>query len=645
MRVLSLTLPLFLLLWGCEGCDPKTPTPTAAATVAQLAKLTQVQGQVTVLHETTSRPARTDDPLYPGETVVTGAGSSARVQYVNGAEVEVAENSRFRVNGAPGALTLELEEGRIISTSAKTSGGGLTVTGRFGKAELVTAAEMVFDLRDKEPKLTLEYGEIRVIDSAGQAVPVVEGKEMVLSLGKPGQPASPMPVVVAEEIVFTLKPQGGKARVRGAQDTAFTDVTPDQTRELGRGAAFEIPANASARLSSPGLQVNLSGDTAGTLTSASRQGQQSSYALQLSRGKARLQFASGQHSLKLTDAQGEVELKVSEQSTLAVSNPQTGATVTVLTGQAELVADGKTTVLKAGEEVQHASTSPQAARDTAPALVLPPDAKAARVFTDGLTKAGIQVPSESGGPLRVEVADEPSFREPLLAGRPGTDWVRVDPPSRGELHWRFLGEDGSVRTQGSARFQPDRGRSSLASTSPKAEVLETGLKATVYFQSAVPSLHFSFDPRPGARSYQVRIYRASDVKKPLLQRVTKENQYSLEPGALAEGSYLWYVAALGAGGDELAGGRMNKLDLVYDNERRGLALSRPRPGERIGKGNVPVEGVVPLGSRLFINGQAVALDAKGRFSQRLPSTEVLVFRLVSGQGEAYWVRTLRSDRP
>jgi hypothetical protein len=221
----------------------------------------------------------------------------------------------------------------------------------------------------------------------------------------------------------------------------------------------------------------------------------------------------------------------------------------------------------------------------------------------------------------------------------------VDPPSRGELHWRFLGEDGTVRTQGSALFQPDRGRSSLAGESPKAEVLETGLKATIYFQSAVPSLHFSFEPRAGARSYQLRIYRAADVKTPLLQRATAQNQYSLEPGALGEGRYLWYVAALGSGGDELAGGRMNKLDLVYENERRGLALSRPRPGERAGRGGMPVEGVVPLGSRLFLNGQAVALDAKGRFSQRLPPTQVLVFRLVSGQGEAYWVRTLRSDRP
>jgi ferric-dicitrate binding protein FerR (iron transport regulator) len=634
LRALSLTLPLLLLLvWGCDGCDKKPAEQ-------ELATLIQVQGQVSVLRTAQSRPGRVDERLYAGETITTGAGSTARVRYINGIEVEVAENSRFRVNGVPGALTLELEEGRIVSTSPQAANGGLTVTGPFGRAQLVTAAEMVFDLRDEAPRLTLQYGEISVVGPDGKTVPMQVGEELSLSLSKPPQEAPPA-VVRAEEIVFTLKPQGGKARVRGAQESAFTELGPDQPRELGAGSAFEIPAQSSARLSSGDLAVNLSGDTTGTLTSASRQGDQKSYALQLGRGKARLQFSPGQHSLRLTDAKGPFELKVSEQSSVSVNDPQRGATVTVHTGQLELVADGTTTVLKAGDRVDR-SASAQAAQVAAPALVLPPNVKA-RVFTDALREAGIQVPSSSG-PLRVEVAEEPGFKEPVLAGRAGAEPVRVEPPARGELHWRFLAEDGSVREQGSARFQPDRGRSSLAGDSPRADVLETGLKASITFQSAVPSLRFSFSPREGARSYQLRIYRASDMKTPLLQRVTDKSQYTLEPGALREGNYLWYVAALGSGGVELAGGRMNKLELVYDNARRGLALSRPRPGERPGRDGIPVEGVVPLGSRLFLNGKPVSLDAKGRFSLREPPTEQLVFRLVSEQGEAYWVRTLRSER-
>ena len=631
MRALALTLPLILVLWACK----KEPTGPSLAT------LIQAQGQVSVQQGKDTRAAGVGQQLYKGDLLTTGPASTARVRYVNGVEVRVSEGSRFRIDGVPGALTLELEEGQIVSTAPADAPSGLTVRGRFGKAEIVTAAEMVFDLRAAKPKLTLEYGEISVVDSKGVPVPIAITDELEFNLSKPKPPAAP--VAVAEEIVFVLKPQGGKARVRGAQEAAFTEVSSDQTREVGPGASFEIPAQGSARLTSKDLQVNLAGDTAGKITAASRQGEQGSYALQLSRGTAQLQFSGGQHTLKLTDSKGDMELKVTEQTAISVSGPQEGSTVTVLTGQLELVADGKATVLKAGDGMNRAAAAPQAAPEPAPALVLAADAKA-RVFSDNVTEAGIQVPEAAGQPLRVEVAGDPAFRETLFAGRVGHRWVRVTPPTKGELHWRFLAQDGAPRAQGSARFQPDRGLSSLSGKSPRAEVLETGLKASITFQGAVPSLHFSFDAREGARSYRIRIYRANNPQTPLLERAASRTQYTLEPGALKEGNYLWYVAALGPGGEELTGGRMNKLELVYDNARRGLAVSRPRPGERVGSTGVPVEGVAPIGSRLFVNGQQVALDAKGRFSQRMPPAQVLVFRLVSEQGEAYWVRPLRSDR-
>lgn len=630
MRALSLILPLLLVLWACKK-EPTAPT---------LATLIQAQGQVSLQQGSDTRAGAVGQPIHKGDVLTTGAASTARIRYVNGVEVRVSENSRFRIDGVPGALTLELEEGQIVSTAPTDAGTGLTVRGRFGKAQIVTAAEMEFDLRAEKPKLTLEYGEISVVNAKGEPVAMAVTDELEFTLGKP-KPPKPA-VATVEEVLFVLKPQGGKARVRGAREAAFTEVAADQTRELGPGTVFEIPAQGSARLTSRDLQVSLEGDTAGTITAASRQGEQGTYALRLNKGKAQLQFAAGQHTLKLTDSKGEVELKVTEQTAIAVSSPEQGSKVTVLTGQLELVADGKTRVLKAGDGMNRASATPQPAPEPAPALVLPADAKA-RVFSDNVSEAGIQVPEAGAEPLRVEVATDAAFREPLFAGRVGQRWVRVTPPHKGELHWRFLAQDGAPRAQGSARFQPDRGLSSLSGKSPRAEVLETGLKASVTFQGAAPSLHFNFEAREGARSYRIRIYRANNPQKPLLERAASRTQYTLEPGALGEGNYLWYVAALGPSGEELTGGRMNKLELVYDNARRGLAVSRPRPGERVGANGVPVEGVAPIGSRLFVNGQQVPLDAKGRFSQRLPPAQVLVFRLVSEQGEAYWVRPLRSD--
>jgi hypothetical protein len=633
VRLLNLSLPLLLLLWGCDcGRQPAE---------APLATLVRVQGEVFVSRGEERRAGRPEQPLFAGETLVTGPASSARVRYINGVEVEVEENSRFRVNGTPGALTLELEEGRILSTAPADSGTGLTVVGRFGRAELVTAAEMVFDLRSEDPRLSLQYGDVRVLDAAGKPVPVVAGEELELTLGKPRAP--PSPVVSAQEIVFSLKPRGGKARVRGAQEPDFTEVLPGQSRELTPGSAFEVPAKATARLGSDSLRVELSGESAGKLTAASRQGEQRTYALQMSRGQARLHFAPGRHRLALDDARGVLELQVSEQSTLSVDSSPEGARVSVLTGQVALVAGGKSTPLKAGEVASRSGEGLQVTPGPAPALLLPPDARV-HVSADALPSLALRLPPSSG-PLRVEVATEPTFQEPLLAGRVGgEELVRLAVPSRGELHWRFLAEDGSVRAQGSGLFQPERGPASLEGQSPRADILDTGLKATVSFQGAVPALHFRYSAHEGARSYRLRIYRAQELQKPLLERQADRTQYNLEPGALGEGSYLWYVAALGPSGEELTGGRMNKLELVYDNARRELALRRPRTGERVGAGPVLVEGVAPLGARLFVNEQPVALDAKGRFSQRVPPAGVLVFRLVSAQGESYWVRTLRSDR-
>ncbi len=157
MRALCLTLPLILVLWACKK-EPTGPN---------LATLIQAQGQVSVQQGSDTRAGAVGQQLYKGDLLTTGPAGTARVRYVNGVEVRVSEGSRFRIDGVPGALTLELEEGQIISTAPAGAPSGLTVRGRFGKAEIVTAAEMVFDLRSEKPKLTLEYGEISVVDSKG----------------------------------------------------------------------------------------------------------------------------------------------------------------------------------------------------------------------------------------------------------------------------------------------------------------------------------------------------------------------------------------------------------------------------------------------------------------------------------------------
>jgi len=158
----------------------------------------------------------------------------------------------------------------------------------------------------------------------------------------------------------------------------------------------------------------------------------------------------------------------------------------------------------------------------------------------------------------------------------------------------------------------------------------------------LPALVFSFPAIEGAARYRVRVYKADDLKTPLVDRTVTERRCAADPGVVGEGSFLWNATPLAASGAELAGGRMNKLEVVYDNAMVNLLIERPLPGEAAGA-EVQAKGIAPLGSRLFLNGKAAPLDKQGRFDLVVPRASVLVFRLVTAeQSESFWIRSLRA---
>ncbi|MBL8957729.1 MAG: hypothetical protein JNK82_43540, partial [Myxococcaceae bacterium] len=219
------------------------------------------------------------------------------------------------------------------------------------------------------------------------------------------------------------------------------------------------------------------------------------------------------------------------------------------------------------------------------------------------------------------------------------DQVVVAAPASGELHWRTLDEKGEPAAIGKARFLPDVG-SSKDEGSRGDVVAETGLKATVYFQSAVPTLTFTFPNVEGAKGYRLRVYRSKDLSTPIVDKKTNEAKATVDPGALAEGSYRWSATALDDAGNEKVGGRMNQMDIIFDNSLTSLQLQSPRDGERAD--SAKAAGVAPLGSKLFVNGKPIALDASGRFTAPVPKVEAVVFRLVTQDGsESYWFRRLK----
>src|SRR5206468_11932224 len=171
---------------------------------------------------------------------------------------------------------------------------------------------------------------------------------------------------------------------------------------------------------------------------------------------------------------------------------------------------------------------------------------------------------------------------------------------------------------------------------PQNVVADTVEQTVVYFQSVLPALTFTFTSKPGAARYRLRGYRAGALDTPLVQRETPTTRCLLEAAALGEGHYLWHAVALDQKGRELGGGLMHKLDVVYENALNTLAIAAPKPGAPIHGARIEVSGVAPLGSRLFVNGRATALDDKGRFQTQVERSPAVVFRLVQSNGsESY----------
>ena len=269
-----------------------------------------------------------------------------------------------------------------------------------------------------------------------------------------------------------------------------------------------------------------------------------------------------------------------------------------------------------------------------PAALLLPMARGLEVFGAGQSEVSLTLPSARSGAV-VQVARDPRFTDQVWKGATRAGFVTVSAPGRGDLYWRLLGGATPRRTVGHARFRPE-GPARPAPGRPHNLVTDERESTTVYFQNAAPALTLAFAPTAGARRYQVRL--SSAAGKVLLERVVTEPRCPVPSELLAEGSYQWTAQPLDGRGSP----RTRKLDLVYDNAQSTLTISQPAPGTAVAGSSVEVNGVAPLGARLYVNGRAVTVDEKGRFATTVVgSPRTLVFRVVDADGaESYWVRPL-----
>jgi hypothetical protein len=305
--------------------------------------------------------------------------------------------------------------------------------------------------------------------------------------------------------------------------------------------------------------------------------------------------------------------------------------------------NGKEVSLPAGQQASLIAGAPLTPAAVEPSVLKINSRSGTRVFHPGIPEVTLTWPGEEGD-WQVEVSESADFTQLIAAGKVHGPSVTVPAPRRGTLFWRAKGQKGNEEIKGSAFFAPEGTRNDLQRL--RNEVPDGAEKTTIFFQDKPPAVTFTFAAVENAAKYRLAVFRVTELQAPVAERETTETRVRLEEGALAEGNYVWSITPASASGAALpTRGRMNKLEIVYDNAVPLLIVLSP-PNGTLARGKLQARGIAPLGSRVYINGKPAPLDEKGRFDTSASpqgSPPVIIFKLARpGEVDAVTVRTLKS---
>ena len=651
-------LALLLLVAGCDedaatpSATPVAPAPAPDAGVgAELGRLEGLSGEVRLERGGKTIPA-VEGPLHGGDAVETGAGGAATVRFPDGRSVEVGPDARFALGEDSGGIVMQVERGIILSrvpAGTRPSGPGtkkvtLSILTPFGLTRVGGDApsEVSVAVEKDAGRVEVRLGAIEFVGRDGQQLRAAQGEAVAVAGGRAELVRTPRVVELAP-IPVTVRLGAGRAEVR-PQGTVRWRPVKKQGEVLAPGDGVRTRAGGTAVLALEGSSsvLSLGSGTELVLESAGQGGTTDEARVDLRQGGLGLRLAQGRTSRVVLPG---LNVEGSGAAGLEVRRTATGYRVDAFTGQVTLVRGESRQPLRAGERATVEGGSGAArVEPLAPApLVLSPS-DGAEVYHQGLPEVAFTWEGE--GAARVEVASDAGFTRPVLSGTVFRPFVNVSAPARGTLFWRVRREDGTEVAKGSARFAPERPPRDLDRV--RNVVPEGPEKTTIFYQDKPPAVTFTYGEEAAAAKYRVAVYRAGALGTPVAERTVTDTRAALDAGALGEGSYLWSVTPLSASGAQLKGGRMNKLELVYDNSVPELVVASPRNGTRAAE-KVRATGVAPVDARLSINGRPIPLDGKHRFStwvEPVGTPPMLVFKMNRpGAPEVHTVRTLKPRGP
>ncbi|KFE61905.1 FecR domain-containing protein [Hyalangium minutum] len=627
--------------------EPGAPPPVTAsqdAGVSALARLEALRGAVQLERDGGLTPAA-EGPLMKGDALETGPDGSATVRFADGRTVEVGPNARFVLDEDTGGIVLKVARGIVLSrvpAAPKVRTGPsveLRILTPYGLTRVSSAqpSEVSVSVGPEDSRVEVRMGAIQFVSKDGQELEASAGQSVDVSAGRAELVTGPQRVLELATIQVTVRADSGKVEVRSKGSSQWRTANKggqklspgDGVRARGGTAYLALEGSASTIALASGSEVVLEG--------AGKQGSQDEARLDLRQGSLTLKLAPERDSRVVMPG---LTLESAGAADLKVRRTADGFDVSARAGDVTLVRGDTRKPLRAGEQ---ASVSGQAEPKVSPLAQAPvalPAVENMQVFHRGLPEVKLSWAGE--GDVLLEVASDPAFTRTVVRGVVHQPYATVPAPERGRLYWRVRRPDGTELTKGSATFAPEQASKDLARVTN--EVPEGPQKTTIFYQDKPPAVVFKYSAEPQAAQYRIAVYRNGELSKPVAERTVAETRAPLEAGVLREGNYLWSVTPLSRTGQPLRGGRMNKLELVYDNSVPVLVVQSPKNGQRVGK-RVRAVGVAPVGTKLSINERSVSLDAKHRFDtwvEPVGVPPVLLFKMQhAGAPDVYVVRTLK----
>ncbi len=625
---MAVGIALAISLLAQSGCKSRGPADALVASAA---------GEVSVQVGDDKSPGAPGMSLYESDIVATGDKSSAGVSFEGGGVMSLGPNSALiirRASATAAHLGAVLLQGSVKATG-KAGGARFTLGTPFGYAELGGDADTEVSF-SKEEGLRVLLGAIEIIDSDGKRTRIekdggldAEGRLLA---------KKPLAAPVAMSIVLTANP--AQVKVRGKDDADWRKA--ERKEELQGGEAIRTRKTTSTSLDvgehgRVALQAN---SELKVIDAVALEGEDKARYELLGGGAVfgleRQEGVAASHEVKLASQQVTIEPGLAAAK-VAVQATADGGVVTVRQGRARLAS---------GDVIEPGYTL-NIGRDGASELVPLASTKVElRAGTNAVVQHDGAIPAlkltfasdDISPPYEVQIATDRDFAKLVWHEQLSRPELVTDELGNGQYFWRV--RVGDSWRAGS--FGIERGRENECQNCKRQNIIdETGENTVVYFQKTLPAITMRWPKVEGAEKYRIKLFQSDAVDKPLIDEALAETTFTLAPGRLSEDSYVWLVQALAQDGKELTQGRINALNITYDNAVVDLRIRTPARKATVKTASIVSSGEVRLGSRLWINGAAVALDKKGRFRESIKlatGTNQITYKTSSGGVERFYLR-------